>query len=62
MNTNKTNTTITDSQIEALSAEATEAGDDAMVDLCNAAIRGDRNARYLCEEVIEEARNMTDDE
>lgn len=42
--------------IEALSNEAGEAGDDLQVELCAAALNGDRAAWAKCEKAIANAR------
>lgn len=47
---------ITASQIRALSAEAAEAGDRAMIDTCFKALAGDKRARKVCTRVITAAR------
>jgi hypothetical protein len=43
---------VTNTQIEALSTEAANAGDLAQVALCTAALAGDADARAECERVI----------
>lgn len=48
---------VTDKQIEALAQEASLAGDDAQVVLCDAALSGDAVARAECERVIRVAAN-----
>ena len=49
-------TAITDEQITALSAEAAQAGDLEMVNICNCALLlGDGNARAECARVIADA-------
>ena len=48
-------TNLTTSQIEALRAEAAQAGDFAMVDICNAALDGDSDAMAECARVIVDA-------
>lgn len=53
-----TGETVTDEQIEALRTEAGEAGDDAMVATCTAALDGDTAARRTCERAIRAARAM----
>jgi hypothetical protein len=47
--------TITDAQIAALRDEAGQAGDDAQVKICTAALDGDTAARSECERVIADA-------
>lgn len=55
------NPLITDAHIATLRAEALSAGDDAQVDLCDAAIAGDAQARDRCTDVIAAAVAMRDD-
>ena len=55
-----TNTKITTADIEALRQGAGQAGDDAQVALCDAAIEGDTEARAECARVIAEARALAD--
>jgi hypothetical protein len=45
-------TTITDTQISKLRAEAAQAGDRAQVAICDLALDGDDDARAECAEVI----------
>jgi chorismate mutase len=47
---------LTEEQIEALRAEAGEAGDQAMVAICDRALAGSASARDECAEVIADAR------
>ena len=53
-------TDITDEQIEALRAEAGEAGDPVMIEICDNALAGDDFARAACAEVIADAQAMYD--
>ena len=53
---------ITTNQIFALRTEAAAAGDLEMVDTCDRALDGDEDARCDCEEVIEAAAAMIDDD
>lgn len=46
----------TDREIELLRAEARMYGDERMVELCDAALRGNTTARRACCEAIEDAR------
>lgn len=50
--------TITDDQIRALRREAGEAGDVAMAELCDSALRGNADHRAHCAHVINTARAM----
>lgn len=49
-------TTITDEQIEQLRAEAATAGDAAMIEVCDRAIKGDDESRAECARVIADAK------
>jgi hypothetical protein len=51
----------TDSDIEALKIEAGEAGDASMVELCAAALNGDKQAWAACESVLADAMAQCDD-
>jgi hypothetical protein len=51
MSTEKT-PAVTAAQIKALSAEAAQAGDRAMIDTCFKALGGNKRARRVCERVI----------
>ncbi len=51
---------VTDSQIKTLRYEAGLAGDWKQVDLCGAALRGDKAARATCEQAIRAAAAMAD--
>lgn len=51
-----------DSDIEALSSEAAQAGDLTQVELCARALDGDKIARAECLRVISDAAAMRDDE
>lgn len=51
---------ITNDDIKALQNEATQAGDDAMADICRKALQGDSDARTECERVIDNARAQED--
>lgn len=53
-----TATHITDTQIEALSTEAAEAGDLEQVAACTRALAGDVAARAECAQVIADATAM----
>ena len=53
-------TDITDEQIEALRNEAGEAGDLAMIEICDHALAGDDDARATCAEVIADAQAKED--
>ena len=48
----KTTPAVTAAQIRALSTEAAEAGDRAMIDTCFKALGGDKRARKVCARVI----------
>lgn len=56
-----TNTNITDEQIETLRAEATEAGDEAQAGICDAALRGNVDARAECARVLADAQAQGDE-
>ena len=56
----KTTATVTDEQLRDLIEEAAAAGDGAQVDLCHAALRGNRKARRMCAETIHNAQAMAD--
>ena len=47
---------MSNQEIEKLADEAGQAGDDAQVKLCEAALNGDKAARAECERVLTEAR------
>ncbi len=52
--------TVTDEQIDALRAEAGQAGDVAQVAICDSALDGDDTARAECARVIADAEAMQD--
>ena len=51
---------VTSDQISALRHEAKDAGDLAMVSICNLALAGSQSARVECARVIDAARAMED--
>jgi len=51
---------ISSPTIRALRAEAASAGDDAMVFICNGALRGDRKCLEACQRVLDSAAAQDD--
>lgn len=54
--------TITDDQIQQLRNEAATFGDDEQARICDAAMRGNDEARAQCAEAINAARAMDGDD
>jgi hypothetical protein len=52
---------LTDEQIRKLRDEAGAAGDEPMVEICDAALHGDLSARQDCVTVINDAHAMRED-